>query len=479
MNGPSVHPTIAFATLGCKLNQFETDALATRFQDGGYRIVEFGEHADVIVINSCTVTNRADRKTRNLLYRALRDTRDGATVDDGISSSSNALGSLTGTDQTALVVLTGCYVESHQLRLHNNEQTAIVPNRQKHALFEIVEGLRRGQMSDADSSVFDFPVPSRVFHTRTMIKVQDGCDNLCTFCIIPSVRGRATSRLIVDAVQSAREAIRGGAKELVLTGVNMSRYRDGAARFPHLVREMLEIEGDFRLRISSLEPEHRRDGLVELFDHPKMAPHLHLCLQSASDRVLRAMRRRYSYGEFVKLVETLRRRYQHFNVTTDVIVGFPGETEEDFQQTLRSIDELEFGHVHVFPYSERDGTPAAGMPDSVPHGVRTERAARAREVAAATKERYRRRLLGARERLLVEAIEESDTTVVRGFGAHYVPVRASVDLNRKQPSETHSMDPGSTADSPTEKPALQNDFIDVRITGVSMDSEAVLIGTRV
>ncbi|MEE8441008.1 MAG: radical SAM protein, partial [Spirochaetia bacterium] len=270
-------PRVAFSTLGCKLNLYETDALAARFQDGGYELVDVDEPAEVYVINSCTVTNRADRKSRNLLNRSERRIGARPRVDHD-------------TRQHGLVILTGCYVDSHREALESDGHTFVVPNEHKHAIFDLVEAHRRGEVLEPTGSVFDFPVPSRIFHTRTMIKVQDGCDNYCTFCIIPFVRGRAVSRPTTEAIDAVREAVDGGARELVLTGVNMSKYRDGDVRFSELVERVLDVDGDFRLRISSLEPDQLDDRFIDLFDQPKMSSHLHLCAQSASERVLLAMR---------------------------------------------------------------------------------------------------------------------------------------------------------------------------------------------
>ncbi len=443
---PSPAPRIAFSTLGCKLNLYETDALATRFQDAGYELVPSDEPADVYVVNSCTVTNRADRKSRNLLNRAERRV-------------SNAYAAGTPSDQHGLVVLTGCYVDSHKDALESDSHTLVVPNEHKHAIFDLVEAHRHGEVIVPTGSVFDFPVPSRVFHTRTMIKVQDGCDNYCTFCIIPFVRGRAISRPTVEVIEAVREAVDGGARELVLTGVNMSRYRDGNVRFSGLVQRVLDVDGDFRLRISSLEPDQLDDLFMDLFDHPKMSPHLHLCAQSASERILLAMRRQYTFSEYRAVAEKLRARKPNFNLTTDIIVGFPGETDEEFGETLRAVDELEFGHVHTFPYSERDGTRAVRMPGRIPERIRTERAAEVRELSTTVKKRYRRRFIGTTQRLLVERVEENeDRLVLRGFGEHYVPIRVEYSP--------------TTASVP--RPPAQNEFVDVQIAGIGDGTDPVL-----
>lgn len=434
--------TVAFATLGCKLNQFETDSIATQLRDDGFRIVEFSESADVYVINSCTVTNRADRKSRNLHNRASRASAEG------------------------LVVLTGCYVDSHRESLESDGSTYIVPNEQKQSIPELIRAHFRGEIIHPAGSVFDFPVPDRVFHTRSTVKIQDGCDNFCTFCIIPYVRGRASSRPWHEVAASIREAVAGGAREIVMTGVNMSRYRDGAVDFTGLVERVLEIGGEWRLRISSLEPDGLTDRFTELFRHPRMAPHLHLCLQSASERVLLSMRRQYTYDEYVRIAAALRAIDPLFNITTDIIVGFPGEEERDFAASLVAVDELRFGHVHTFPYSVRRGTRAERMPGHIPARIRTERSALIRSAAERAKRAYRERLIGRHERLLVEdarrAEDDPGAIVLRGLGEHYVPIEARV------PDEAIGASPAE----------LVNTFHSVHVTGIACGDDPVLFGHR-
>lgn len=439
----SEQPSVAFSTLGCKLNQYETDALATRFVDGGYRVVDFDGQSDVYIINSCTVTNRADRKSRNLFNRARRsgDAVAGAEHDES---------------SPPLVVLTGCYVDSHRDELESDGTTLVVANERKSSIYELVQAFRRREVIHPSASVFDFPVPSRLLHTRTMLKVQDGCDNHCTFCIIPRVRGRATSRPVTEVLDAAREAIDGGARELVLTGVNMSRY-SGEGGFAGLVERILELPGDCRVRISSLEPDGLDQRFVDLFHHPKMCRHLHLCLQSGSQRILLAMRRQYTYDEFVTIAGRLRGIDPQFNLTTDIIVGFPGESEQEFAKSLDAIRELRFGHVHTFPYSEREGTRAARLPDRIPARIRTERAALVRELAQQTKIDYRRGLIGAAQRLLVERVESGPDgqRTLRGLGEHYVPI---------------------TVAAGPDNPARVNDFADVQTVDLTGDDEPALVG---
>jgi len=421
---------VALSTLGCRLNQYETDSIATQFSDAGYEIVAFDSEAEVYVINSCTVTNRADRKSRNLFYRAQRN-RDGNL--DG------------------LVVLTGCYVDSHREELEQDGRTFVVPNEAKHGVFGLVDAHLHGEVHAPHGSVFDFPNPDRTFHTRTTVKIQDGCDNFCTFCIIPQVRGRAQSRPSEEVVESVRKAVENGSREIVLTGVNMSRYRHLQVDFARLVEQLLAVNGDFRLRLSSLEPDQLTPRFLELFAHQKMVPHLHLCLQAGSERILLAMRRQYTYEHYRRLATELRAVDPRFNITTDLIVGFPGETEEEHVHSLRAIDEIGFGHVHVFPYSVRKGTRAERMSNQVPSKVKKRRAREIREAAERSKRRYLSKLVGTTQSILVERTEGGSAGVrVTGLTEYYPA--ATVEL------------PGVAA--PLVATRYHNTILPVEVTGV-------------
>ena len=252
--------------------------------------------------------------------------------------------------------------------------------------------------------IFGFTVAEKSFHTRSMIKIQDGCDNFCTFCIVPMVRGRAVSRPEKDILENIRQVIDLGYKEIVLTGVNISRYDHEGLNFTGLLEKILELEGNFRVRISSIEPEGFGNQLYDLFSHEKLCPHLHLCLQSGSDRILMQMRRVYTLPSYMNIVDQLRARFPLFNFTTDIMVGFPGETEEDFEATCKVIREVGFSHVHTFKYSVREGTRAARMDDQIPSKIKNERSIIVRNLAAENKLRYRKLFAGLTQTVLVENI---------------------------------------------------------------------------
>ena len=297
-------------------------------------------------------------------------------------------------------------------------------NEHKSKIFHLVDAHFRGEIIHPDqlpASRFGFTPGGRHTRTRTAIKVQDGCDNFCTFCIIPFVRGRAVSRSPEDVVENVKAAVDSGSREIVMTGVNMGRYEQEGMDFVDLLERILAIPGQFRVRISSLEPEPLDDRFVHLFDNPRLCPHLHLCLQSGSDRVLLAMRRTYTVGQYLSFVERIRRRHARFNITTDVLVGFPGETDGDFQQTYGIVRDIGFGHVHTFKYSVRDGTRAARMTEQVSEKVKSERSAAIRELSTQMKRAYRNSLVGQKQTVLLER-QSREPDVAQGYGELYVPV---------------------------------------------------------
>ncbi|MBS4057793.1 MAG: tRNA (N(6)-L-threonylcarbamoyladenosine(37)-C(2))-methylthiotransferase MtaB [Bacteroidales bacterium] len=392
---------IAFKTLGCRLNQYETDALASRFHTGSYELVDFNEAADIYIVNTCTVTNQSDQKSRQTISQARKANQD------------------------AVVVVTGCMANNHkQSLLENSNINYVVDNERKSSLFSIIESHFRGEVADPegfDKDLFSYDAAYKTFHTRSMIKIQDGCDNFCTFCIIPKVRGRATSRPAKAIYDNIREVIDYGFKEVVLTGVNIGRYGDGAMNFERLVENILDIPGDFRLRISSIEPDGFSERFFELFDHPKLSPHLHLCLQSGSEDTLLKMRRMYTARQFREMAEQLRKRYPDFNLTTDIIVGFPGESEADFAQTVHMARDLAFSHIHTFKYSVRSGTRAERMPEQLSEKIKNQRSEVIRKISDENKRAYLEQMAGKQERLLIERIGSDG--IARGYGEHYFPIR--------------------------------------------------------
>jgi len=391
---------ITFKTLGCRLNQFETDALASQFQKSGYEVVGFNSAADVVVINTCTVTDQSDQKSGQVIRQAARKHKD------------------------AMLVVTGCMVNNHREKLETSlpNVTWFVDNEHKSNIFALVDGHFKGEIIHPESfnpGLFGYEAAENTFHTRSWIKIQDGCDNFCTFCIIPKVRGRAISRPVNEVLENIRKVVDYGFKEIVLTGVNIGRYDFEGITFDDLVEKILDLPGDFRLRIGSIEPEGFGDKLFDLFSHPKLTPHMHLCLQSGSDKILLKMRRFYTVDSFRSIVGKLRNRYPDFNFTTDIIVGFPDETKEDFDQTVSLCREIGFGHIHTFKYSVRKGTRAERMPEQIAEAVKTARSEIIRNLGEEEKLKYRSSLLGKEQTVLIEKIRKG---IAGGYGESYVPV---------------------------------------------------------
>lgn len=399
---------VAFKTLGCRLNQYETDALAAQFREQGYEVSEQEEGADVVVVNTCTVTNQSNQKSRHVISHAGK------------------------VNPKAQMVITGCMTESHADQLHQKFPGAtIINNQAKSGIFQSVDALlKTGNpvLSNKDFDLFSYQSFTEMFHTRSLVKIQDGCDNFCTFCIIPFVRGRAVSRPANQVLQNVREVVAKGAKEIVLTGVNISRYDHEGLKFSGLLDQILNVEGDFRVRISSIEPDRFDDHFFSLVGHPKLAPHLHLCLQSGSDRILLQMRRMYTVSEFMSIVDRVRARDPRFNFTTDVIVGFPGETEEEFEETMDVARRVGFGHMHIFKYSVRKNTRAERMPHHIPDAVKTDRSQRMHALAEELKAAYRAPFDQTEQRVLVEKWADGKAS---GFNDYYVPMVFDSD-NKKR-----------------------------------------------
>ncbi len=400
----------AFVTLGCRLNQYETDSIAGELAAAGFAIIEQDTPgADLCVINTCSVTGRGEQKSRQAVARMRRLHPD------------------------ALIIITGCALERDATAFAAASGVLLVDQDSKHgiarlALRELESRSNPGVVRDTAPACIDlqrdrfaFRPPAVSLHTRATLKVQDGCDNHCTYCIVPAVRGSARSRPAGDCLTAARELIALGYHEIVITGVNLQQYTRDGLDLPWLVRELLAIPGEVRWRLSSIEPDDTTPAIVGLFDNPRLCPHLHLCLQSGSDRTLKRMGRRYTAGMFLDIVRELRRIDPLFNVTGDVIVGYPGETENDFDETMATLEEARLTHIHTFQFSPREGTPAAVMDDRVPKPEMQRRSEAVRNLTARTRTSYLETLLGQRETILVEKVDTGERTI-RGYGEHYIPI---------------------------------------------------------
>jgi threonylcarbamoyladenosine tRNA methylthiotransferase MtaB len=370
--------TFAFVTFGCKVNQYESQALRERFARKGLAEVEPDRGADLFVINTCTVTETATSEAQRTVRRLARRF------------------------PFAEITVTGCAADSHREEfLGLPGVRRVVPHDEKASLCDDPRLARE----DSAPSIFDLSISRFDRHTRAFLKVEDGCDLNCSFCIIPKVRGTALSRPLESAADEAKRLVDNGYKEIVLTGVHLGSYgKDLAQRslLPDLVERLLGIPGLARLRLSSIEANEISDPLVELMaSEPRFCPHLHLPLQSGDDDVLRAMRRRYNSRQYLAACERVAERVAEPSFTADVIVGFPGETDGQFENTLDVCRRVGFSRIHVFPYSRRRGTDAALRPD-LPGRVKKERLHRLERLAGELTDAYARRFLGREVEVLVE-----------------------------------------------------------------------------
>lgn len=405
----------ALHNLGCKVNAYETEAMQQILEEAGYEIVPFSEYADVYVINTCSVTNMADRKSRQMLHRAKKQNPD------------------------AIVVGAGCYVQTKEAQALVDESIDIViGNNKKHELVPLLreyEASHRKMACVADinhekQAYEELSLSRTAEHTRAFIKVQDGCNQFCTYCIIPFARGRVRSRELPDILQEIRTLAKSGYREVVLTGIHLSSYGvDNGESLLHLIEAVHELEGIERIRLGSLEPRIVTDAFAKrLSELPKICPHFHLSLQSGCDAVLSRMNRRYDTKEYEAGCALLRRYFEHPAITTDVIVGFPGETDEEFETTERYLERIHFYEMHIFQYSRREGTKAAAMPDQVPETVKKERSEKLLALGHKMSEEFRRYYLGRQvTALLEEEFFHDGKRYYTGYTKEYVKVAVETE----------------------------------------------------
>lgn len=405
----------AFLTLGCKVNSYETDAMQKLFEDAGYETVAFQEEAEVYVINTCTVTNIADRKSRQMLHRARKLHPD------------------------AVILAAGCYVQTAQKEAAADPAVdIIIGNNRKTEVVKVVEEFRKQKQQkmkeeNADTMqeensipvaelVDDLSAPAeyeQLFitgageRTRASIKIQDGCNQFCSYCIIPYARGRIRSRRLEDVIAEVKGLAQKGYQEIVLTGIHLSSYgmdfaKEGETPHSHLseaICELSKIEGIERIRLGSLEPNIITEDFVKpLADNPKFCPHFHLSLQSGCNSTLKRMNRHYTAEEYLEKCELLRKYFDHPAITTDVITGFPGETEEEFEECRRFLEKAAFSQMHIFPYSKRHGTRAEKMPDQVPDEIKKKRSEILLAQEAEMRRSYQQQFTGSVQKILLEEV---------------------------------------------------------------------------
>ena len=414
---------VALHNLGCKGNADETEAMQEMLEKEGYEIVPFKEGADIYIINTCTVTNIADRKSRQMLHRARK------------------------MNPNAIVVAAGCYVQAQENEHHELDSCIdiVIGNNKKQDLIQILDEYeskcKTEEVIDINhTNEYENLNLSRTGeHTRAYIKVQDGCNQFCSYCIIPFARGRVRSRSLEDVVQEVTTLSGNGYKEVVLTGIHLSSYgvdfEEQEARkktdLLTLILAVHEIPGIERIRLGSLEPRIITEEFAKtIAGLPKMCPHFHLSLQSGCDATLKRMNRRYTTGEYYEKCELLRKYFDHPALTTDVIVGFPGETEEEFEESKAFVDKVNFYETHIFKYSKREGTRAAVMENQVPEQIKAERSAQLIELGAKKQEAYEKEMVGKNVEILVEEPAQINGKEVQvGHTKEYIKVALESDEN--------------------------------------------------
>ncbi len=406
----------ALHNLGCKVNAYETEAMQELLVRNGYEIVPFQEKADIYIINTCTVTNMADRKSRQMLHRARKQNPE------------------------ALVVACGCYVQAKEGEQEECVDVVIGNNRKKD-LIEILEGFESGKKR-LEKEILDINhtneyeelhLEQTAEHTRAYVKIQDGCSQYCSYCIIPYVRGRVRSRARDSVLGEIQKLADNGYKEAVLTGIHLSSYGiDTNDSLLGLILAVHEIPGIQRIRLGSLEPRIITQEFVEtLAELPKICPHFHLSLQSGCDDTLKRMNRRYTSEEYYEKCMLLRKYFTRPALTTDVIVGFPGETQEEFAQSKAFIDKVNFYETHVFKYSKREGTKAAAMKDQIPEEIKACRSNELLSLSRRKQEAYEDALLGTvQEVLMEEEILVEGERYLTGHTREYVKVGQKLGENR-------------------------------------------------
>jgi threonylcarbamoyladenosine tRNA methylthiotransferase MtaB len=405
---------VAFYTLGCKVNQYETEAMAEAFERAGYELVDFEEAADVYVINTCTVTGLSSRKSRQAIRRAKQLNR------------------------SAIVAAVGCYPQTAREEVENIPEVDIVAGTaERLRLPEYVERFRNGEgrISEVGNimrrhAFEDLKIERYKGRTRAFLKIQEGCSQFCSYCIIPYARGPIRSRPAEDVIAEVRKLSEAGFREVVLTGIHIASYgRDqGQIRLPDLIKLVHDVDGIERIRLGSLEPTLiTADFVAQAAGLEKLCPHYHISLQSGCDETLARMNRKYKTADYKKAVDMLREQIPDVSITTDVMVGFPGETEEEFNKTFGFLETIRFAKMHVFKYSPRKGTPAASFEDQVDGTVKEYRSARVMELSDRCALEFNSRFLGREMPVLYEQEVRDSGGLYEGLTPNYIRVLSNAD----------------------------------------------------
>ncbi|NJP36500.1 tRNA (N(6)-L-threonylcarbamoyladenosine(37)-C(2))-methylthiotransferase MtaB [Alkalicoccus luteus] len=405
---------VAFHTLGCKVNHYETEAIWQLFKQKDYKKVDFQDRADVYVINTCTVTNTGDKKSRQVIRRAVRRNPE------------------------AVICVTGCYAQTSPAEIMAIPGVDIVVGTQdRHKMIPYIDQFRKerepinGVGNIMKTRVYEeLDVPAFTDRTRASLKIQEGCNNFCTFCIIPWARGLLRSRQPEDVMKQANQLVEAGYKEIVLTGIHTGGYGEDMKDYSlaRLLEELEKVEGLKRIRISSIEASQITDDVIAVINRSeKIVRHLHVPMQSGSDTVLKRMRRKYTMAFYKERVDRLTEALPGLAVTSDVIVGFPGETEAEFQETFDSVRDIGFSELHVFPYSKRTGTPAARMSDQVDDDVKHGRVRKLIDLSDQQAKEYASKFEGEVLEMIPEEADKEQPNLLVGYTDNYLRVKVELD----------------------------------------------------
>ena len=441
----------ALHNLGCKVNAYETEAMQELLEQNGYEIVPFKEGADVYIINTCTVTNIADRKSRQMLHKARKMNPDAVVVATGCYVQARGedidpcVDIVVGNNKKKdlITILDEYYEEKLHIRGENQMQAEddisceckcdCIGQKNDETCEEVQHKVKKELIDiNQEKEYEEMQVTHTAEHTRAYIKVQDGCNQFCSYCIIPYARGRVRSRNLENVLEEVKLLAASGYKEVVLTGIHLSSYGiDTGDSLLELIQKVHEVSGIHRIRLGSLEPriitEEFASGIAAL---PKMCPHFHLSLQSGCNATLKRMNRRYSAEEYMEKCNLLRKYFHNPALTTDVIVGFPGETEKEFAESMDFVDRVNFYETHIFKYSRRAGTKAAVMPDQIPEEIKAERSAKLIALGHKKQSAYEEKLLGTTQEVLMEeTVETKDGIYQVGHTKEYVKIGLKTEEN--------------------------------------------------
>lgn len=392
-------------TLGCKVNSYESEFIRNLFLEKGYEEVE--DNADICIINTCTVTNTADNKSKQVINNIKKNNKD------------------------AIVIAMGCFCQFRNSEIEDLiDADIILGNKNKHKVLEYLKEYESNHkriidfvdMNKDDIDFDDMEIKGYKHHHRAFIKIEDGCNNFCSYCIIPYVRGRVRSKEFNKCLMEVNDLALSGHKEIVLSGIHTGQYNSDDKRLSDLINEISKVDQIKRIRLSSVEIVELDDKMMDIIkNNNKFVSHLHIPLQAGSDHILKLMNRRYDKKYFKKLVDEIRKNRNDISLTTDVIVGFPGETEEDFKETLDFCEEIGFTKIHVFPYSDRSGTVASRMKDKIPGNIKKDRVRRLIDLSNKLEKEYYLKHIGKEDDVLIEEVKQDG--YLHGFTSDYIPIK--------------------------------------------------------